>query len=168
MFDGPRSPLIALALMTVAGGCGKEGPTDVDGTYRVLNVSDGSNECMLADWKEGDQQPAASIVMVQDPKDRSKLTGTIEGLATLAALAGSRTFTGTLRGDQVSLELDGSPAPETAGGCTFTRTALLDADAIADYLAGGIGHRFETNEHPDCGYRTTCVSVQDFTAKRTR
>jgi hypothetical protein len=159
---------LGLSLATACGGDSQ--PVDVSGTY-ALSVTNGANECMLPNWTVGQQSVGQVNLVLTQQADRSQVSGQVVGsggfVEALFRLAyGSNSFTGTVSGTDVAMELISSGQPEMAGACTFTRNARAVAKVDKDTITGNLFHYYKTNGVPDCGYRTTCNNAQSFNGTR--
>jgi hypothetical protein len=156
-----RFALVTLGFAALAG-CGDD-PADVAGEYSV-NVTNRDNGCMFEDWTEGD---TATGIPVSITQDGSSVTAEVGGLtrALLLFWLGGATFTGTVRGDQLDLQLQGTRSM-SSGNCAYTMDAVIDAEVRGDTLSGEIRYEARTNNQPDCGTLTGCATVQGLSGAR--
>lgn len=163
---------LCVSVLILGGACGGEDePIDVSGSYS-LNITNGPNECMVANWMAGQvSMGQVSLVLTQQSADRSLVSGQVMGAggfveAIFRLLYGSNTFSGTVSGNALMMDLVGGGAPETTGACTSTRHARAAATLDKDTLTGTLYHYFKTNNVPDCAYRNTCNNTQMFNGTR--
>ena len=155
------SSLALSALLLGAFGCGSD-PVDAAGTYTIA-LTNQANECMLANWTEGDSTSNIEVVISQSG---SSATADVGGLAGtyLDLILGSSSFNGEVDGDELNLLLIGT-TEGTAPGCTYTVDAYLDAELDGDVLTGTITYRPNPIEGT-CGVLETCSNVQAFNGTR--
>lgn len=162
----PRSVAPAAALVGILAGCGDSDPVDVSGAY-TINITYVSNGCALNPWMaDGSVLMAVPFQIAQDEMDRSKVSGTVQGLvgAGLGLWLGSNVFQGTVEGDEIELALDGRPAG--LGNCAYTPNASLSGELEGDLLTGAIRYTYKTNGNPDCAMLTGCLTLQNFNGTR--
>lgn len=155
-----RSLSIVPVLLLVAS-CGSD-PVDVAGTYTV-NLTNGTNGCMVMNWTEGDTTTGVPLTITQDG---SSFTATVTGLAatSLDIYPGAHTFTGTVSGSHLDGTLVGRAA--SMGSCAYTVNIDLDADLDGDVLTGELHWYADTNSSADCGMYATCSNQQAFNGTR--
>ena len=99
------------------------------------------------------------IVVTQNGADATGVVG--GGTATLLDLYfGGHSFTGTVSGNHLALELVGTRAT-TSGNCTYTYDATFNANA----LAGDLIYEPATNGQSDCA-AVQCSSRQELSGSR--
>jgi hypothetical protein len=149
---------------SLAAGCGESEPVDVNGRY-TLNVTNGANACMF-DWRAG-EAGTVTLVLTQPTENRKTVTGKLEGVAALATLIawGTETFVGSVDGDEIDMVAQGT-RNMVQGACNFSLKVNARATLNGDALVGSVSYSFQTNQVPDCGYRNTCVSVQNMNGVR--
>ena len=162
---------LCVSVLVLAGGCGGDDPpANVNGTYS-LSITNGPNECMVANWMAGDQSAGQVSLKLTQQADPTRVNGEVMGAAGIVELLfrlayGSNSFTGTVNGNQLMMELVGSGPTEMTGACTHTRHARAVATLDKDTISGTLYHYFKTNGVPDCGYRTSCNNGQSFNGTR--
>jgi uncharacterized transporter YbjL len=148
--------------------CGSESfqeapPVNVAGTYSVA-ITNKSNGCNFDRWQEGSTTQNIELVMTQEgAKARGTVGGLVGGL--LEAWLGTKTFDGDVTTNRVNLKAIGKN-PQTVAGCTSTTTATLEGVLTGNALQGTITYTYSTNKSPDCGFRDTCATIQDFSGSR--
>lgn len=94
---------------------------------------------------------------------------TVEGLAGVALIgflgAGKNVFTGSVDGDDVSVESIGTK-PNTSGNCTYTFNATINGTLDGDVLRGRIEYRAADNGNSDCSQVHGCLTYQDYNGTR--
>jgi hypothetical protein len=156
-----------LCLAAVAAACGgenfEEETADVAGSY-TLSVTSRENGCNFPMWMEGTSTTGIPLVVTQDG---TAVTAMLDGLAGVTAdiALGSRTFTGTITGSRMSLQLYGTRS-HSSGNCTFTYNAAVSAVASGDSISGSLAYSPKTNGNPDCSSIDGCVSRQEFAGSR--
>jgi hypothetical protein len=153
--------LVAVVALVVAG-CGDD-PANVAGDYTVA-VTSGANGCNLTNWQEGSSTSGIGVTITQDGGNATAIIEGFVGQYVMAAL-GSRTFTGTVDGTDLDLDLIGTNAL-TTGNCTYTYNALLDGGIDGDVIIGTITYTAATNDQTDCAPLEGCESIQDFNGTR--
>jgi hypothetical protein len=135
----------------------------VAGTYTVA-VTNKANGCQFDRYQEGATSQGIEFVMTQEG---SKAKGTVGGLvgAAIEIWLGTRTFEGDVAANKVILKAIGKN-PQTTAGCTYTTTATVDGTLTGNALQGTITYTYNTNKSPDCSFRDTCQTVQDFSGSR--
>jgi hypothetical protein len=154
--------LVALLATLAPLGCGGE-DADVAGNYTIA-VTSRQNGCELDNWMEGDTASGITATITQSG---SAVTATLDGLvgAYYNAVFGSASFTGTVDGDDLELQIIGTRSA-TEGNCTYTFNAILNATIDGDTLTGTIDYQAATNDQPDCAALEGCTSTQDFNGTR--
>ncbi len=156
--------LVAFALL----GCSPDADiafdeaVDFSGAYS-LTVTNGENGCAFADWVEGESNANIPMTIVENEGD---ITATVEGIpgALLGLLHGSNVFTGSSRGHDLTMWIDGT-IPGTQGNCSFTWSNDATATLDGDYLNGKLIYSRAHNGNPDCK-PLTCQTVQRFNGTR--
>lgn len=154
-------------LVIALAACGevRVGSDDVDaaGNYTIA-VTNGENGCMFQDWMEGNTAQGIPLTIVQDG---SAVTATVEGLTggVLQLWTGSKTFTGRVDGDRVTMTLHGTRS-FTEGTCIFTVNVTASANLEGDVMTGALDYTYATNKAPDCGFRDSCHTRQAFNGTR--
>ncbi len=138
---------------------------DASGTYTIA-VTEKNNDCQLNGWTEGTSSQNIPFTLSQQGTDA---TGHVDGLvgSGMALWLGNNSFVGNLQGPTLSLT-DYGTRSDTASNCSFTVNARVDGtvQASAGLISGTITYSYATNGSPDCGYRTTCTSVQSFSGNK--
>lgn len=167
----PAVSALCVSVLVLAGGCGGDDPpADVSGTY-ALSITNGPNECMVANWTAGQNSVGqVNLVLVQQA-DPTRVSGEVMGSSGFVELIfrlayGSNNFSGTVNGSSLMMELVGGGPAEMTGACTHTRHARAVATLDKDTITGTLYHYFKTNGVPDCGYRTSCNNGQMFNGTR--
>ena len=162
---------VSVLLLGLGGACGdSDTPVDVSGSYS-LSIKNGPNECMVPAWM-ADQMSVGQVTLVltqqADPTQVSGQVmgagGFVEGIFRL--LYGSNTFSGTVSGSSLMMDLVGGGSPEMTGACTSTRHARAVATVDKDTITGTLFHYYKTNNVPDCAYRASCNNTQTFNGTR--
>jgi hypothetical protein len=169
----PARPVSALcvSVLLLAAGCGgDDAPADVSGSY-ALTIVNGPNECMVASWTPGQQSVGQVSLTLTQQADPTRVTGDVTGAAGFVEaffrlVYGSNTFTGTVEGNALMMELVGNGPTEMTGACTHTRHARAVATVEKDTISGTLYHYFKTSGVPECGYRNTCNNGQTFNGTR--
>ena len=164
---------LCVSVLVLVGGCGgDDAPADVSGTY-ALSITNGPNECMVANWTAGQQSAGQVNLVLTQQADPTRVTGEVMGSAGFVELIfrlayGSNSFSGTVDGNALMMELVGSGPTEMTGACVHTRQAraVATVDVDRDTITGTLYHYFKTNAVPDCGYRTSCTNGQMFNGTR--
>ena len=152
-----------LAVAALAGCSGAD--ADVAGNYTVA-LTNGENGCMFANWTVGAQATGIPMIATQDG---SKLTVTIEGGARiyleLLLGSGKNVFSGTVDGDDISVESIGTRAA-TTGNCTYTYNSKISGTLDGDVLRGRIEYRAADNGNSDCTTVHGCLTSQEYNGTR--
>ena len=151
-----------LALLLWLAACSSN-PVDVSGDYSI-QLTDGSNGCMFSNFTTGATTMDISTTVTQNGTAVSAAVGGI-GAVALDALLGSATFVGTLDGDTLSLAMTGTHSAGS-GGCAYTMNAALDATYANNAISGTVSYTSDTNNSPDCGTITGCVTTQEVSGSR--
>jgi hypothetical protein len=156
-----RHLLTLMAALTLAA-CDSS-PANVAGDY-TLNLTNHEDSCAFPSWTEGNSTSGVAFTITQNG---SAIDGTIGGVAGayVDALLGSKTFNGSVDGDQLTLVLHGTRA-FNQGGCTYTVTGTATATLASDVLQGTIVYTTATNGSPDCGTLEGCHATQVFNGTR--
>lgn len=156
--------LLAFLLLVPLTACGND-PAMVAGQYSVA-VTNRDNGCNLANWTVGAMSSNIPVDITQNGVMASATVTGIVGVAVSAAL-GSNVFTGDVDGNDLNLTLYGTVS-HTAGNCTYTYNAVINATLSGDILQGTIDYKAKTNGNPDCTSMniTNCNSRQDFNGTR--
>jgi hypothetical protein len=152
-----------LLLLCLASACGGGDPADVAGTYDV-SVTNGDNDCDLANWDVGAQTTDISVEITQNGDTVSAEVTGGAGLV-FEAVLGSNVYTGTVDGDHLSLAITGDVAFEM-NECDYTFDSEIEADIDGDVITGDIYYRAVTDGDPDCGDLTGCANVQAMNGTR--
>ncbi len=141
-------------------------PVNFAGTYTV-NLTNGKNDCQLANWTEGAQTSGISIVMSQT---NTTLIGTVQGIpgAYLKLIAGTDTFNGNISSNTFSLSAAGKHYDDKPGPCSYNVVAIIDGKQSAkDAIEGTITYKYIDLVGAACAPKTTtCTSVQSFNGTR--
>ena len=153
--------LVVAPLAALLSACA---PVDVAGTYTGA-VTNRENPCNLPQWSVGNSSSGIVMVVTQSGAD---VTADVQGIAGLALnlfTGNTEPLRGTVSGAGFSIGKSGTRAM-SMGACAYT--ARLDARATlsGNALEGTLTYRYVTNNVPDCGSLTTCMSVQQFTFAR--
>jgi len=151
-----------LGMALVLAACGGGSDADVAGTY-AMQVTNGDNGCMFANWTVGAQGEAPVTITQEGPN----VTATVMGVAaiSLGIAVGSNVFTGTIDGDDLDLAIIGDNAL-SMGSCAYTINAELHATVNGDSMSGRLEYRAATNNSSECGALTGCLTVQQFAGSR--
>jgi hypothetical protein len=144
-----------------ASGCGA--PVNAAGSYSV-SLTNKDNGCNIANWTVGQMATNIPITITQQDANVTAVVGGLAGAA-LTLGVGSATFTGTVSGPNLKLQLFGTRA-NTMNGCTYTLNASINATLGGDLLEGSIDYTPATNGSPNCGTLSMCTSTQDFNGTR--
>ena len=145
-------------------GCGSD-PADVAGSYTIaIAITNRDNGCMFANWTAGAQTTGVEVTITQSGDQAS---ATIEGTAGafFDLWLGSRTYTGTVDGDELRLELFGNRS-QSAGNCAFTYNSRIVGTIDGDALSGKVEYTAATDNNPDCAALEACLTYQDFNGTR--
>jgi hypothetical protein len=155
------SCVVGVAAAGVAG-CGSD-PADVAGTY-TISLTNRENGCMFANWVVGEQTTGVRVTITQSGDSAS---ASVEGTAGafFDLWLGGHVYTGTVDGDELSLELFGN-RPQTLGNCAFTYNSRITATIHGDALSGRVEYTAKTNNNPDCAALESCITYQDFNGTR--
>lgn len=142
-------------------GCGTD--ANVEGNY-TMAITNRDNGCSLANWTVGAQSTGINILVTQEGDN---VTATIQGLVGgyVALALGSAVYTGTIDGDELSLDLYGT-RPQAMGNCAFTYNSAIEGVADGDTMTGRVEYRAATNGNPDCAAIEGCLTYQDFNGTR--
>jgi hypothetical protein len=154
---------ITLTSAVVLALIGCEGTADVAGEFTV-NLTNRENGCAFTNWEVGSTSTGIPVTITQDG---DRVTALVGGLtATFLDLwLGSHTYQGTVSGSSLDLTLYGTNST-SQGNCTYTVNSTITAAIDGDVLTGDIRYTAATNNNPDCGTLTGCVSRQDFNGSR--
>lgn len=154
--------LVPWILLTGLLGCGSD-PADVAGSYTIA-ITNRDNGCMFSSWVVGEQTTGVQVVITQSGDQAS---ASIEGVAgTFFDLwLGSHTYTGTVDGDELTLELFGNRS-QASGNCAFTYNSRISGRINGDALSGRVEYTAATNNNPDCSMLESCLTYQDFNGTR--
>jgi hypothetical protein len=154
-----RTWLVWIAL-ACAAACSD---ANVSGNYTVA-LTNGTDGCSMG-WNVNQQVTTSFTVNQSDSNVDLMVNGVIES-AFLGVWIGTNRFPGEVDGDDVDLDVIGTPTHRT-GACEYTIDAELTASLDGDTLKGGVNYRAKTNDSGDCGSREGCVSKQSFNATRS-
>jgi hypothetical protein len=153
-------------LLSLLGACGDETPADVAGEYS-LTVVNGGNDCELQPWGDSPTTDVKATI-TQQGNDGTQAQLQVNGLLAtllLTSQLGGTEFAGTVDGNELVLDRDGTAAKER-GACQYTFNASIEAALEGDTLSGTIRYRALTNKSPDCGPLLACLSQQTFVGVR--
>jgi hypothetical protein len=152
---------LILAILLTAG-C-DDGFADVAGEYTVA-VTNGDNGCMFMGWTVGNTATAIPLTISQTDEH---VTGEVGGVAGgyLDLVLGTRIFTGSVSGNDVTMLLDGTTMA-MQGTCDYSVDAVARARLAGDALMGSILYTADTDGSEDCGFLDTCQSEQNFSGSR--
>jgi len=157
-----RAMLFGCALLLpLWAGCG--GPAHVAGDYTIA-VTNRENGCGFDGWTVGASASNIPLTVTQSGSAVTAVVGGTTG-AFMHAILGSKTFTGSVHGDDISMTLYGTRT-FTEGECAYTVIATAHADLTGDTLSGTIEYTLATNGSPQCASYENCVSVQAFNGVR--
>ncbi|WP_236519193.1 hypothetical protein [Sandaracinus amylolyticus] len=141
--------------------CGND-PENVAGTY-TINLTNGPNACMFANWEEGSTVTGTTIAVTQDGES---VTVNVEGLAGayLDVVVGGNQFVGTVDGSHIDARLTGRAGTE--GSCAYTFIVDLEGDLDGDVMEGTLTWFQQTNGITECGIRNSCQNTQAFNGTR--
>ena len=147
--------------MVLAAGAAACGDADVAGSYHA-QITNGADGCSLN--LTAGQNITVPFTVTQDGSD---VALTVEGAAGIfiALRAGSSVLTGSVDGDDVSVERKGT-VKQTADSCEFTINVKIKASQDGDTMSGRVEYRAATNGDPSCGSHQGCLTVQEFNATR--
>jgi hypothetical protein len=119
---------------------------------------------MFANYTEGDTATGIPFSITQS---NDNVTGEVGGLAGgyLDLVLGSRIFTGSVSGNDVTMRLTGTTMA-SQGTCDYSVDALLEGRLNADALNGTITYTTVTDHAADCGSLEGCETVQSFSGSR--
>jgi hypothetical protein len=158
---------ISIAMVVLACGCGGDDddapPVDVEGMYTVATTN-GPNDCALMSWTPGESSMGIPVTITQSGAD---FTADVGGAARvgLDLSIGAHVFSGRVSGNRLTATLVGT-RPYSAGACTSTLNAELEATLTGDVLEGVIHYDPQTNGAADCGVLNSCENDQDFNGTR--
>ena len=149
-------------LFVACAACGGS-DANVEGDYSIA-LTNRENGCNFPNWTVGETAANIPVVIVQVGNE---VDATVNGLAGAALdfSFGSRTYEGTVDGDDLLLDLQGSRA-QSMGNCAFTYNSTIDARLQGDALTGRIDYTTASNGNTDCAPIDGCVSVQEFNGTR--
>ena len=136
---------------------------NVAGDYTVA-ITNGANGCMFANYEVG---ASTSGIPVSITQTDDHVTAEVGGLAGgyLELVLGSRIFTGSVDGNDVSLRLTGTTMA-SMGTCDYSVDAVLEGRLTGDAMAGTINYTAVTDGSNDCGSLEGCDTVQNFSGSR--
>jgi hypothetical protein len=154
-------PILASGLALLAA-CGSD-PVDATGDYTIA-LTNADNGCSLGNWTEGDTASGIPVAIAQTD---TGVTATVGGAAgiTLGVWLGDNHYTGTVDGNDLNLELEGT-TDLTMGSCDYHYISIIDASLSGDVLAGQIRYEAVTDGVADCGALNSCASIQEFNGTR--
>lgn len=155
-------PRLLLWCSLALAACGSD-PADVAGDYSIA-LTNGANGCAFENWEEGSTAQNIALTVTQDGESASATVGGLAG-AYVELVLGSRVYQGTVDGDQLHLQIFGTPSA-TEGNCTWTVNSTVRAELDGDVLTGTIDYTKATNGNPDCAAFEGCVTRQNFNGTR--
>jgi hypothetical protein len=153
--------LAFVASAVAATACGS--PADVAGAYSI-SITNKENGCGFANWTVGATSVGIPATVTQQGENASAEIGGGAGVV-LDLLLGSRSYVGSVDGDDVSLRIQGTRG-QTKGNCAYTWNSNLSATLNGDVLTGSIEYTTATNGNSDCATIAGCVSSQAFNGTR--
>lgn len=155
--------LLLVLFAALPCACSSNSPANIAGTYSV-QITNGSNGCNLANYTVGNVTMDVGVTITQSG---GSATATVTGTAGayVQLVLGSDAFEGSVDGDDVDLQLDGTRA-QTSGNCTYTYNAILTAALASNSLSGKIDYTPATNGNSDCAAIAGCITEQDFAGSR--
>jgi len=128
-------------------------------------VTNGSNGCVFADWREGEVNMNIPLVIEQAATD-DDVVARVEGIPGLLLIGahGSNQYAGKAEGSELVMSIEGT-IPGSTGNCSFTWSNDATATLQEDYLAGKIVYSRAHNGNSDC-VPLTCQTVQHFNGTR--
>lgn len=150
-----------LAFLVLLCACGSD--ANVAGNYSI-DLTNRDNGCNFNGWTVG-SQAAVPVLFTQSG---SEVTATVQGVTAallLDGLLGDHVFKGSVDGDTVALDIQGTVAQQM-GNCAFTYNSAFDAKASGDSMSGRIDYRTATNNQSDCAAIKDCVTFQEFAGAR--
>ncbi|GAB4197151.1 MAG: hypothetical protein OHK0013_05010 [Sandaracinaceae bacterium] len=156
-----RIPLLVCAAAALLASCSST-PVDAAGNWSV-NVTNGANGCMLANWTVGQMTAGIPLTITQSG---TTITAEVGGTTGSAAdlFLGSRRLTGSVDGNRLDARLVGRAG--SMGGCAYTPVIDLTATVTGDTMMGNLIWSFDTNTNPDCAMYATCESIQAMNGSR--
>src|SRR5687768_7461047 len=118
-----RQTALVCVLLSLLGACGDETPADVAGEYS-LTVVNGVNDCELEPWGDTPTTDVRATI-TQQGNDGTQAQLQVNGLLAtllLTSQLGGTEFAGTVDGNELALDRDGTAAKER-GACRYTLTA---------------------------------------------
>ncbi|HEY1550340.1 MAG TPA: hypothetical protein VGG28_21080 [Kofleriaceae bacterium] len=151
------------AVLFVTGVACSSSPTNVAGSYSV-QLTNGANGCMFQNYTVGSDTMNVPVTVTQSG---STATATVSGVAGdyLNLVLGSDSFTGSVDGDSLDLQLTGTRAL-SMGNCAYTYNATLNAALDGNSLMGSVDYTADTNNGSDCGALVGCMTSQDIAGSR--
>jgi hypothetical protein len=142
---------------------GDAATADIAGDYSVT-LTNGSNGCQFTNWTSGSTVQDVHVTVEQQG---TMATATVDGLAAafFDVVLGTAAFQGSVQGDSFTLTAIGSNAAKVEN-CSFTIRATMAGAISGATIQGTVTYTETTNGSPDCGYRSTCSSVESFAGVR--
>ena len=162
-----RTVLALLVAGAVGVACSsssfQSSPVDLSGNYTV-DITNADNGCMFTSWMQGASARGVALAVQQEG---STATGTVTGVSGLYldVLLGTHQFSGTVDGSTFTMTAIGSNAVKDMM-CSFTFKATVTGTLDGDAIQGNITYTETTNGSSDCGYHSTCSSVQNYAGIR--
>lgn len=160
-----RGSLLALSVLLAAcsGSSFQASTAHVAGDYSVT-LTNGSNGCQFTNWTVGSTVQDVHVTIEQQG---TTATATVDGLAAAVfdVVLGTAAFQGSVQGESFTLTAIGSNAAKVEN-CSFTIKATMAGAISGDAIQGTVTYTETTNGSPDCGYRSTCSSVESFAGVR--
>jgi hypothetical protein len=151
-----------LAVVVLALGCGSD-PVDAEGTWTVSGTNR-TNDCMIANWNVGDMWSNVTFVLTQNGSAvNGDVTGVVGGYLDFL-LGGTDIFSGTVDGNDLDLQREGTRSMNQ-GNCTWTYNAELLLSVSGDLFTGRVNYVSADNGNSDCA-AVRCLSYQDVNGTR--
>ena len=149
-----------LWMVVACAACGSDARVQGDYTIALTNRDNG---CNFTNWTVGRQ----ADVPVRITQNDGAVTADVQGLAAvyLDLLVGDHVYRGSIAGDDLALDIQGTVG-HAIGNCVFTYNSTFEAQANGDTMSGRIEYRAATNNQPDCGAITNCLTFQEWNGTR--
>jgi hypothetical protein len=152
-----------LILLALSVGCGSD-PVDAEGTYS-LSVTNRDNGCNLQNWTVGNSATGVAVVINQEGEDVNADIMDAGARLLFDAWLGGHVYAGTIDGDELDLELQGSKSYNT-GNCAYTYNSNFLATLDGDVLTGRINYTIAGNGNTDCAALDGCITYQEMNGTR--
>jgi hypothetical protein len=151
--------VIAAGVAACSGGNFQSTTANISGEYSVTLTNE-SNACMFTSWTNGATTQDVHVTFAQSG---TTATATVDGVAAAVfdLVLGTATFQGSVQGDSFTLTAIGSNSAKD-GMCAYTLKSTMQGSISGATIQGTVTYTETTNGSPDCGYRSTCSSVESF------